>query len=192
MHGMLNTWKRAGRGRRGTVMSLAGIAAVLMAAGCGSTGSSAAGSSGAGGGQLVRAAANPALGTDVLVNRGGHTLYALSAERAGRFVCTRTSMVPGSTASCLSVWRPLTVRPGLAPTSTVGQLGTVRRPDGAGLQVTFRGMPLYTFAGDHRPGDASGNGFRDVGTWRAVTLGAASGAAPQPATGGYAGAGGGY
>jgi hypothetical protein len=41
-------------------------------------------------------------------------------------------------------------------------------------------MPLYTFAQDQHPGDAKGQGFKDVGTWSAVTV---SGAA-APATGG--------
>ena len=32
-------------------------------------------------------------------------------------------------------------------------LGTLTRPD-AGVQITFKGMPLYTYAGDSQPGQA--------------------------------------
>jgi predicted lipoprotein with Yx(FWY)xxD motif len=63
----------------------------------------------------------------------------------------------------------------------VTSLGTIVRPDGAGRQVTYRGLPLYTFAGDTSPGDASGNGFKDVGTWLAAT---SVGAMQPPASSG--------
>ena len=87
------------------------------------------------------------------------TLYSLSVERRGRFICTDSD--------CLSFWTPLTVRSGTKPRGTVGSLGTVRRPDGK-TQVTYKGKPLYTFYEDGR-GDANGEGFKDVGTWHAVT-----------------------
>jgi predicted lipoprotein with Yx(FWY)xxD motif len=154
------------------------VATVALAAGCGS--SSGANATGAGSAPLVSGARNATLGTTVLVDRRGMTLYSLSAERDGRFVCTRGSTVPGSSRSCLSVWRPL-VANGPVTGRGVSSLGTIVRPDGAGRQVTYRGLPLYTFAGDSAPGDASGNGFRDVGTWLAAT---SDGAAQPPATGG--------
>src|SRR5581483_3445418 len=48
----------------------------------------------------VSTARNARLGRSVLV-AGGRTLYALSAETGGRFVCTDKA--------CLALWRPLTV-----------------------------------------------------------------------------------
>ena len=48
-------------------------------------------------------------------------------------------------------------------------LSTVKRPDGRS-QVAYKGGPLYTFAQDRKPGDMKGNGFKDVGTWRVVTV----------------------
>src|SRR4051794_29008066 len=60
-----------------------------------------------------------ALGKTVLVNRAGMTLYSLSAETDGRFICT---------GSCVSVWHPLVIRHGQKPTGHSG-LGTIRRPD---------------------------------------------------------------
>jgi predicted lipoprotein with Yx(FWY)xxD motif len=97
------------------------------------------------------------------------TLYSLSAERGGKFICT--------SASCTQVWHPLSATAG-AP-SGVASLSTITRPDGA-QQVTYKGMPLYTFAQDQHPGDAKGQGFKDVGTWTAVTV---SGAAAPARTG---------
>lgn len=99
-----------------------------------------------------------AAGRTVLTNNQGLTLYSLSVEKHGRFICT---------GSCLSTWIPLVVRPGVKPVGPVA-LGTVKRPDGR-RQVTFEGRPLYRFDGDSRKGQAKGEGFKDVGTWHAAT-----------------------
>lgn len=120
-------------------------------------------------GDLVKTAANSTLGATVLVDTRGMTLYHLSAEGAGKFICTASS--------CLSVWHPLTVAAGNTPRGSVGSLGTVKRPDGT-EQVTYKGMPLYTFAQDQQPGDATGQGIKDVGTWSAVAAGASTAAKP--------------
>jgi len=104
--------------------------------------------------RLVGTAHNAKLGKTILVTSRGRTLYSLSAERHGRFICTK---------GCLSVWTPLTVRKGDKPAGVPG-LGTIRRPDHR-IQVTYRGAPLYTFYLDSKRGDINGNGFRDVGVW---------------------------
>jgi predicted lipoprotein with Yx(FWY)xxD motif len=123
--------------------------------------------------QVVKVVRNPALGKRILVTRNGMTLYALSVERRGHFICT--------TSFCLSLWKPLTVPAGVKPTGVSG-LATVRRPDGK-RQVAFKGAPLYRFVQDMKRGDVKGNGFKDVGVWRpAVARGtAASTPAPAPA-----------
>ncbi len=69
-------------------------------------------------------------------------------------------------SACLSVWKPLTVKAGVKPVGPV-RLGTIVRPDGR-TQVTYRGLPLYRFTGDTKPGDASGEGIHDVGVWHAA------------------------
>lgn len=99
-----------------------------------------------------------ASGHTVLTNKAGLTLYSLSVEKHGRFICT---------GSCVSTWIPLLVGPGVKPTGPV-TLGTVKRPDGK-RQVSFDGRPLYRFDGDSRKGEANGEGIKDVGTWHAAT-----------------------
>jgi predicted lipoprotein with Yx(FWY)xxD motif len=100
---------------------------------------------------------SPALGEDVLANLKGRTLYSLSAERGSHFICT---------GGCLSLWHPLLIPHNTEPLGPV-KLGVVTRPEGK-VQVTYRGRPLYRFSGDAAPGDANGQGFKDVGTWRAA------------------------
>ena len=144
----------------------------------------AASSSGAGVGARVRVvttAKNAKLGKTVLVNQKGLTLYSLSVERRGRFICTD--------ATCLGLWKPLVVAKGTTPTGAP-RLGTVARPDGR-IQVTHRGGPLYTFYLDRKRGDSKGEGFKDVGTWHAASPGkqVAEPEPPPTTTGGY---GGGY
>jgi len=119
-------------------------------------------------------------GKTLLVNRRGFTLYHLSVERRGHFICTNSA--------CLAEWHPLVVKKGTTP-SGARSLSTVRRPDGR-IQVAYKGGPLYTFEEDHKPGDMNGNGFKDVGTWHVITVsGKAAASTPPPSSGGYGGGG---
>ena len=104
-----------------------------------------------------------AMGKTVLVNPAGRTLYSLSAETHGRFICT---------GSCLSTWHPLLVHRGQRPTGAT-KLSTIRRSTGQ-IQVTYKGKPLYTFAGDQKRGDAKGEGFKDVGVWHVAAVGSST------------------
>lgn len=120
--------------------------------------------------RVAAEAESPALGKTVLTTTKGRTLYSLSVEKNGKFICT---------ASCLSVWHPLSVPAGVRPTGPV-KLGTVKRPEG-GTQVTFNGRPLYSFSGDTKAGQANGEGIKDVGTWHAASPPQkAAEPAPQP------------
>ena len=107
---------------------------------------------------VVKKAHNQQLDRTILVNLRGLSLYSLSAERNGRFICTD--------ASCLSLWKPLLIAGGKQPAGA-RSLGAIKRPDGK-RQVTYRGRPLYRFAEDRKRGDVRGEGFRDVGVWRAA------------------------
>jgi predicted lipoprotein with Yx(FWY)xxD motif len=113
---------------------------------------------------VAKQARNPTLGKKVLTATNGRTLYTLSGESGGRFLCT---------GSCLSSWPPLKVPAGAQPVGPV-KLGAVKRPEG-GRQVTYHGHPLYAFAGDSRPGDVNGQGLTTAGgAWSATVLPAGS------------------
>lgn len=159
------------------------LAASLTLAACGSSSNTSGSSSQAAaapagitssteGAAVVKSAANSTLGTTVLVNAQGMTLYSLSGEHNGKFICT--------SSACLQVWHPLSASTG-TPSGSVGSLGRVKRSDGT-VQVTYKGMPLYTFAQDQSPGEAKGQGIKDVGTWTAVTVGSASSSSSAPAS----------
>lgn len=175
-------------------LSLPAIAASLLIAACGSSSSSNTTSSAAGtqaaeqtssspsSAVLVKSASN-SLGT-ILVDSQGMTLYHLSGEQNGKFICTSTA--------CVGVWHPLIASSSGAPSGEVGSLGTVKRPEGT-MQVTYKGEPLYTFTGDQQSGETKGQGIKDVGTWSVVetssnstpaTSTSSTPAAPAPSTGG--------
>jgi predicted lipoprotein with Yx(FWY)xxD motif len=100
-----------------------------------------------------------ALGT-VVTNGTGYTLYWFSTDTMTYSTCEDT---------CVPQWPPVTGTPKLDPGTTLpGKLGTIYRP-GGGLQATYDGHPLYTYAGDFDPGDVGGNGIVQFGgTWHAV------------------------
>jgi predicted lipoprotein with Yx(FWY)xxD motif len=95
------------------------------------------------------ALADNALGT-ILVDGKGMTLYMFTADSAGKSACT---------GDCLANWPPLlsTAAPTLGAGLDAAGFATITRDDG-GTQVTFHGMPLYSFAGDKAAGDANGQG----------------------------------
>ena len=90
---LLSPGERRGPGRTGALAILVAAAAVLLV-----TAVTAA----AGGTRVVSSAANQKLGTTVVVEGHGHTLYALSPETTHHLLC--------KSAACLSNWPPLTVR----------------------------------------------------------------------------------
>ena len=127
--------------------------------------------------RVVTTAKSSTLDETVLVTTKGRTLYSLSAERNGKFICTDKA--------CLGFWTPLRI-PANATPAGAPHLGTITRPDG-GLQVTYKGGPLYTFSADRKRGDSKGEGFKDVGVWHAAAIGGTTTptAAPSGGTGGY-------
>jgi predicted lipoprotein with Yx(FWY)xxD motif len=130
----------------------------------------------------VKTARDAALGATILADSGGMTLYHLSGEQNGKFICT--------SSACIGIWHPLTAPSGSTP-SGAESLGTVKRPDGT-IQVTYKGTPLYTFAQDSAEGEAKGQGIKDVGTWSAVTVSAGASAPATTTTTSPSSGGGGY
>ncbi len=163
-------------------LSLPALAASLLLAACGSSSSSnttssaastqpaAQSTSSSSSAAVVKTASN-SLGT-ILVDSQGMTLYHLSGEQNGKFICT--------SSACVGVWHPLIAPSSGAPSGEGVALGTVKRPEGT-VQVTYKGTPLYTFTGDQQSGETKGQGIKDVGTWSVVTT-SSSGSAPAAAS----------
>ena len=169
------------------------VVLALVAAGCGSdsdssTGSAYGGKSGGGGGStsaaaekssesssesggdnaatssggdgIVSAAEVGELGT-ILVDSQGLTLYDFHKDKGGESSCY---------GACAAAWPPLLTEgnPQAQGPADRGMLGTTKRKDGT-VQVTYNGWPLYTYAGDQKPGEANGNDIDQFGAeWYAL------------------------
>jgi predicted lipoprotein with Yx(FWY)xxD motif len=104
----------------------------------------------------------------VLVDAQGAVLYTNDQDNGSKIACT---------GQCLTEWTPLSAPSGGQPTSADSALQAKLGVTNG--QVTFGGMPLYTFVEDG-PGQATGDGFKDsfdgtTFTWTAAT---APGGAP--------------
>lgn len=163
------------------------FATALAACSTSSTGASGARSSQG----PMASGSTTSIGTDrvtglgsVLDTSNGLTLYHNTRESNGTIVCT---------GACAQEWPPVTVS-GTVPASPAGAgtFGTVDRPDGT-TQLTFHGMPLYTFAGDTTAGQANGQGLYQDGLWFAVGPHGAitTSAGPNTSSGGSSGSSGG-
>jgi predicted lipoprotein with Yx(FWY)xxD motif len=179
------------RGARLSLIALAATAAGLAVAvaGCGSsggdttttgTGAEAATSAPSGGTATVAVADNPDLG-QILVDSHGRTVYLFEKDEADESYCS---------GACTQEWPPLTTAgsPKAGNGVDAGKLDTVKRDDGS-TQVVFDGHPLYLYAGDKMPGDATGNELDEFGAeWYALQP---SGQNAEGETGGGSSSGGG-
>jgi predicted lipoprotein with Yx(FWY)xxD motif len=148
------------------------FAAVLIAAGCGSSASGSAYSTGPYGSAAVASARSTTGGTTVgvassrlgriVVDSKGRTLYAFAKDKNGRSACS---------GSCATYWPPLLtsdkVRAGRGVKASL--LGTTKRAAGK-LQVTYNRHPLYTFKLDRKAGQTNGEELNDFGgVWEALS-----------------------
>ena len=143
------------------------LAAVAATACSGTTSSSSSGSATApsdGGTHAAADVAQAATATvttksgplgKILVNGKNLTLYLFQADKTSTSTCN---------GSCAQAWPPLVVTG--KPTASGGVqsklLSTTKRSDGS-LQVTYKGHPLYRFAGDKKAGDTNGQGLNNFG-----------------------------
>jgi len=94
-----------------------------------------------------------------LTDAQGMTLYTFSKDTPGKSTCN---------GSCAQAWPPLTAdNASVAPLNVPGSFSVVTRDDGT-KQVAYNGLPLYTWQGDKKPGDTTGQAFR--GTWWVANL----------------------
>jgi predicted lipoprotein with Yx(FWY)xxD motif len=119
---------------------------------------------------VVKSAHNSHQNKQIVVNASGVTLYLLTGDTPRHLKCTH-KLVGG--LDCLSIWKPLTVRSSStsaikAGSGVSGKLGLFRRARNS-FQVTLRGIPLYTFAGDSHRGDVNGENIHSFhGVWHTV------------------------
>jgi predicted lipoprotein with Yx(FWY)xxD motif len=99
----------------------------------------------------------------ILVDARGRTLYLFTAETSGTVVCKSDFM------GCTRVWPPFltTGKPRAGAGANARLLGTIRRTKPAGLQVTYKGHPLYFYSADKKPGDTLGQKYFQV--WYVVS-----------------------
>jgi predicted lipoprotein with Yx(FWY)xxD motif len=89
----------------------------------------------------------------VLADSKGFTLYWYSKD---------TRMASACTGGCATAWPPVIGKPAAAMgVRLTGKLGTITRAGGM-MQATYKGHPLYTYAGDTAPGQVKGNGLGGV------------------------------
>lgn len=98
----------------------------------------------------------------IVVDSSGQTLYLFKKDRNGKSSCS---------GSCAVNWPPLIAT--RKPTAGIGvsasKLSTTRRSDGT-KQVVYNGHPLYSFIGDSKPGDTTGEGLAAFGArWFVVS-----------------------
>ncbi|MBP2414669.1 putative lipoprotein with Yx(FWY)xxD motif [Arthrobacter stackebrandtii] len=172
--------------KNSTRLWLAGSALALAAlTACGGTPGSG-GLYGAPGGSSQSQAAAGTLHTagtspgTILVNGAGMTLYYYDHD-------TKGESASACTGPCISLWPAVTTT---AATPTIegvtGTVGTITGTGGA-KQVTLNGLPLYTFAGDKKPGDTTGQGYG--GIWWVVGPDGAkvTSTSPMPSSSSYGG-----
>ncbi len=88
-----------------------------------------------------------------LVDIKGVTLYYFKKDTPGKSACE---------GDCVTRW-PLYFREAVAAKDGLKteDFGSITRDDGQ-RQTTYKGMPLYYFAGDKNPGETTGQGVKDV------------------------------
>jgi predicted lipoprotein with Yx(FWY)xxD motif len=154
-------------------VAVVALAAIGLAACGGSSNDSSSGdattASAASGSHTVSTQAISGAGT-VLVDSSGQALYTNNQDSGMNVACT---------GSCAAIWIPLMAPSGGQPSSSdpavQAKLGVVKTNGGG--QVTFGGMPVYTFAQDGS-GQVTGNGVTDSFggtsfTWTVASMGPA-------------------
>lgn len=88
-----------------------------------------------------------------LTDEKGMTLYLFKKDTAGNSACA---------GSCVEKWPLFAVEKVAVPEGLkTGDFGAILRNDGK-KQTTYKGMPLYYFFKDMKPGDTAGQGVNSV------------------------------
>jgi predicted lipoprotein with Yx(FWY)xxD motif len=146
-----------------------GSLALLLTA-CGGSSSTASSAPTVTAGQPSHAALGPAKGSIVLIVQKsalGYVLAAANGQVLYTYANDKKGGSPTCTGSCAAIWPPVTGNPVASTADTgLGTLGTVSDANGA-KQVTYNGMPLYTFK-DAKPLATKGDGLD--GVWHVIKM----------------------
>jgi predicted lipoprotein with Yx(FWY)xxD motif len=85
----------------------------------------------------------------VLTDNKGMTLYVFDKDKAGKSACN---------GKCATNWPPLMAAAG---SKAVEDYSVITRDDGK-KQWAYKGMPLYGWVKDKKPGDVTGDGVKNV------------------------------
>lgn len=98
-------------------------------------------------------------GVSYLTDSHGMTLYVFALDASGKSSCA---------GLCAKFWPAFDAQNLVPPGSlSASDFGTITRASGA-RQTTYMGWPLYRFAGDKKPGQTNGNGFKGLWALAAV------------------------
>jgi predicted lipoprotein with Yx(FWY)xxD motif len=89
----------------------------------------------------------------MMVDHKGMTVYTFDKDAGGKSMCN---------ADCAKNWPPMMAPAGA---KAEGKWTVIKRDDGM-MQYAYDGKPLYTFVKDEKPGEAKGDGMKDV--WHVV------------------------
>ena len=90
----------------------------------------------------------------VMVNSAGMTLYTFDKDTAnsGKSACN---------GPCAALWPPVA-----ASGDMMGDDYSVVARDDGSKQLAYKGKPVYLFSKDQKPGDMTGDNFKDV--WHVI------------------------
>ena len=98
-----------------------------------------------------------------LADASGRTLYTFDKDSATASNCV---------GDCTAMWPPFMAAAGAG---AKGDFALLMREEGA--QWSYKGRPLYRYAGDSKPGEANGEG--KGGVWHSVRAGAPKPSVPS-------------
>jgi len=151
-------------------LGVAGVAALSLLAGCGSSSSSSSSAASAPASTPTQstAASTTASSSGVAVQSKHGKLGTILAAGPKRLTVYLFEADKGTTSACsgacAKVWPPVTTegKPTASGGAVSADLGTTMRSDGT-EQVTYKGHPLYFYDDDKDSGDAYGEGSKQFG-----------------------------
>ena len=139
-------------------LTLPAIVTALIVAGCGSSGGSSSSSSASpssSSSSAVKVEAQSSSVGKVLTDGSGRTLYLFEKDTGPKSTCS---------GACAANWPPFTAasKPAVAGGASSADITLIKRGGGK-EQVTYKGHPLYYYAGDKSAGDINGQGMDAFG-----------------------------